>query len=65
MTSCQNFRVTDVAVVHGVVEGLQQASVPHGLVMGPILFKIFISDLDEGIECTLNKFADGIGMGGV
>jgi len=65
VTSCQNFRVTDVAVVHGVVEGLQQASVPHGLVMGPILFKIFISDLDEGIECTLNKFADGTEMGGV
>ena len=26
--------------------------------MGLVLLKIFISDTDDGIECTLNKFAD-------
>ena len=57
---------TQRVVVNGSVSkwSLVMTGILQGLVLGLMLFNIFVGDMDSGVKCTLSKFADNTKLSG-
>ena len=51
-------------VLNGVQSNIRHvtAGVPQRSILGPLLFLIYVNDITENLECTVNLFADDMSV---
>lgn len=53
-------------IVNGIRSGWWPITsrVPQGSILGPVLFTVFINNVDTGVKCTLSNFVNDTKLGG-
>ncbi len=49
-------------IINGISSGWcgVKSGVPQGSILGPVLFLVYVNNLDDGLTCKISKFADDI-----
>eukprot|EP00061_Rhincodon_typus_P003122 g19346.t1 len=64
-TNEKDMKTWEVGEISGDILGIVHITVEEGLVLGLLLFVIYVNDLDENVRGMISKFAGDTKIGGI